>query len=61
MYTFFSVTFVLSYFSVFLLGLMACFHVAREYFKARKFIKGSSVSALALSAIGGLVQAIVGV
>lgn len=51
---------VISYFSVFLLGLLACFHVTREYFKTRKFLKGSSVCALALSAIGGLVQAIIG-
>lgn len=60
MKTYISTIFALSYFSVFTLGLLACFHVSREYCKTRKIIKASSVATLALCAIGGLVQAIIG-
>lgn len=52
---------VISYFSVFFLGLLACFHVACGYFKSRNFFKAGSTSTLALLAIGGLFQAIIGV
>lgn len=60
MSTFFSMLFVLAYFAVFILGLMTCFFVARGYFQSRHFFKAGSTSTLALFAIGGLLQAIIG-
>ena len=73
MNTFFSSVFVTAYFSVFFLGLYACFYLARNYWVARS-IKGNTVFtkraltiksvatiSLALCAIGGLFQAMVGV
>lgn len=60
MSTYFSMLFVLAYFAVFILGLMTCFYVARGYFRNRKFFKAGSTSTLALFAIGGLLQAIIG-
>ncbi|WP_151823771.1 hypothetical protein [Acinetobacter bereziniae] len=56
----FSLLFTLAYFSVFFLGLFACFYLARGYFRNRKFFKAGSTSTLALFAIGGLLQAIIG-
>ena len=61
MKTYLSIIFVLSYFLVFIIGLLASFHVTRGYYKTRKFIKASSIATLALCAIGGLIQAIIGV
>lgn len=57
---YFNILFVLAYFSVFILGLLTCFHLVYEYCKNRKFIKAISVAILALCAIGGLIQAILG-
>ena len=65
--------FIVAYFSEFFLGLNACFYIAKSYWVARS-TKGNTVftkraltlkaigtSALALCAIGGLLQAIAGV
>lgn len=60
MISFFSLVFVLAYFSVFFFGLFACFYLASKYFKSRYFFKAGSTFTLALLAIGGLFQAIVG-
>ncbi len=73
MNTFFSSVFVTAYFSVFFLGLYACFYLARSYWIGRSTngntvftkraltIKSIATISLALCAIGGLFQAMVGV
>lgn len=65
--------FAIAYFSVFFLGLFACFCLARNYWIARSTkgntvftkraltIKSIATTSLALCAIGGLLQAMVGV
>lgn len=57
----FSLLFTLAYFSVFFAGLFACFYLAHSYLKSRHFFKAGSTSTLAILAIGGLLQAIIGV
>lgn len=61
MNTFFSLLFVIAYFGVFIFGLFSCYCLAHHYFKSREFIKSASTGALALFAIGGLIQAMMGV
>ena len=60
MSTYFSLLFVLAYFSVFIVGLITCYHVTCDYFLSRHFFKAGSTGTLALLAIGGLVQALIG-
>lgn len=60
MNTLFSLLFTLAYFFVFFLGLFACFYLAHSYLKSRHFFKAGSTSTLALFAICGLFQAIIG-
>ncbi|WP_121775549.1 hypothetical protein [Acinetobacter bereziniae] len=57
---FLSLIFTLAYFYVFFLGLLACFYLAHSYLESRHFLKAGSTSALAVLAIGGLLQAIMG-
>lgn len=73
MNTFFSLVFVLAYFAVFLIGLAACFKDAKlswitrnntglTVFEKRDYkLKAGASLSLAFLAIGGLIQAIVGV
>lgn len=61
MNTFFSWALPIAYFSVFLVGLLACYHIANGYFKSRKFFKAGSTCALAILAICGLIKAFAGV
>jgi len=65
--------FIISYFSVFFLGLFACFYLAKRYWIARTILgttiftkraltlKAFSTALVGICAIGGLLQAIAGV
>lgn len=61
MSAFFNTVFVFAYFIVFLLGLLRGFYIAWLYYRECEFMSASSVLAISLCAIGGLVQAIVGI
>ena len=50
----------ISYFIVFIIGVVTCFKTSKNFYNNRNYIKAGSTGALAVLAIGGLVQAILG-
>jgi len=50
----------LAYFIVFIIGLVTCFRSSTSFFNNRNYIKAGSSISLAIFAIGGLFQAILG-
>jgi hypothetical protein len=52
---------VLSYFSVFVIGLVTCSRSTSAFWKQQNYIKAISTLSVAIFAVGGLCQAFTGV